>query len=115
WRRDAAPFREPLVTRNLELVDELRQIAEDLGTTVTALAVGWVLAQPGVTGAIVGARRAAHVDGWAAGADLALGDDVLRRIDEAVTTTGAGSDEPPAPPSHIRATASDDPRSKEPA
>ena len=34
--------------------------------TVPSLAVGWVLAQQGVTGAIVGARRPAHVDGWSA-------------------------------------------------
>jgi aryl-alcohol dehydrogenase-like predicted oxidoreductase len=67
-----------------------------------ALAVAWVLAQPGVTASIVGARLPGHVDGWAAAADLALDDRTLREIGESIAATGAGSDVPPAPPPHIR-------------
>ena len=58
--------------------------------TVPSLAVGWVLAQPGVTGAIVGARRPAHVDGWLAAGDGDLDEGVLRQIDELIAETGAG-------------------------
>jgi aryl-alcohol dehydrogenase-like predicted oxidoreductase len=102
WRRGAPAFSAPLVTRSLGLVARLVEIAGELGTTPVALAIGWVLAQPGVTASIVGARLPGHVDGWAAAADLALDDDILRRIGEAVAATGAGSDVPPAPPPHIR-------------
>ena len=54
WRRDAPAFRDPLLAENLALADELRAIADELGTTATALAIAWVLAQPGVTASIVG-------------------------------------------------------------
>ena len=102
WRRDSPLFSEPLLSRNLALVERLRPLAEQLGTTLAALAVAWTLAQPGVTAAIVGARLPRHIDGWLPGADLELGDLELRRIDEAIVETGAGSDDPPAPPPHMR-------------
>jgi aryl-alcohol dehydrogenase-like predicted oxidoreductase len=102
WRHDAPAFRDPLLAENLALADELRALAAELGTTATALAIAWVLAQPGVTASIVGARLPGHVDGWAVAADLALSEDTLRRVGEAIAATGAGSDVPPAPPPHIR-------------
>ncbi len=102
WRRLSTAFQEPEVSRSLALVDRLRAIADELSTTPAALAVAWVLAQPGVTGAIVGARTARHVDGWAPASDLALDEGVLREIERAIEETGAGTDEPPAPPAHIR-------------
>ena len=79
WRRDSPLFSEPLLSRNLALVERLRPLAEQLGTTLPALAVAWTLAQSGVTAAIVGARLPRHVDGWLPGAELELGDLELRR------------------------------------
>jgi aryl-alcohol dehydrogenase-like predicted oxidoreductase len=102
WRTLSPAFQEPEVSRSLALVDRLRSLADELSTTTPALAVGWVLAQPGVTGAIVGGRTARHVDGWAPAAELALDDRVLEEISRAVAKTGAGTDEPPAPPAHVR-------------
>ena len=107
WRRGAAPFQEPALSDNLALVERLRPIADGLGTTLPVLAIAWVLAQPGVTGAIVGARTPRHVDGWAAAGDVLLGDETLRQIDHAVAASGAGSDEPPTLPPHIRGTVVD--------
>ena len=112
WRRNAPAFQEPHLSRSLELVTRLEKLADDLGTTTTALALGWVLAQQGVTASIVGARLPGHVDGWAAAADLVLDERTLRRIGDAVAATGAGSDVPPAPPPHIRPVPTDrEPRS----
>jgi len=48
------------------------------------------LAFPGVSGAIVGAHRPDHVDGWIAAAHLELDDRDLAEIAEAITRTGAG-------------------------
>jgi diketogulonate reductase-like aldo/keto reductase len=76
--------------------------------TVPSLAVGWVLAQQGVTGAIVGARRPAHVDGWSAAGEGDLGEAVLRQIDELIAEAGAGTDERPSPPPHMREPAPDE-------
>jgi aryl-alcohol dehydrogenase-like predicted oxidoreductase len=105
WRRGSPLFQEPQLSRNLELVERLRSIAERLGTEVTPLAVAWVLAVPGVTGAIVGARQPHHVDGWLPAAELELSEEVLAEIEDAVRATGAGSDEPPTLPPHMRAAA----------
>jgi aryl-alcohol dehydrogenase-like predicted oxidoreductase len=102
WRREAPAFREPLISQNLELVERLGEIAAELGATIPALAVAWVLAQPGITASIVGARLPGHVDGWAAAGDLALDERTLGRIRDAVAETGAGSDVPPSPPPHVR-------------
>jgi aryl-alcohol dehydrogenase-like predicted oxidoreductase len=102
WRRQSPLFSEPELGRNLALVERLRPLAERLGATLPALAVAWTIAQPGVTGAIVGARLPRHVDGWLPGAELELGDSELREIDDALAATGAGSDEPPSPPPHMR-------------
>ncbi len=77
-------------------------LADRLGTTLPALAVAWTLAQPGVTAAIVGARLPRHVDGWLPASELELGDDELHEIDDAIAETGAGTDESPAPPPHMR-------------
>ena len=89
-------------SQNLALVERAACDRGPARDDATALAIAWVLAQPGVTASIVGARLPGHVDGWAAAAELALGDETLRAIDEAIAATGAGSDVPPAPPPHIR-------------
>jgi aryl-alcohol dehydrogenase-like predicted oxidoreductase len=102
WRRASPLFQDPAVSRSLELVERLRPIAERLGTEVAPLAIAWVLAVPGVTGAIVGARLPQHVDGWLPAADLELSADVVAEIEAAVRETGAGSEEPPLPPPALR-------------
>jgi aryl-alcohol dehydrogenase-like predicted oxidoreductase len=91
WRRSAPHFNEPDLSRNIALRDALRPIAARHGATVSAVAVAWTLAWPGVTGAIVGARDAAQVDGWIGAATLQLSDDDLREITTALHRTGAGS------------------------
>jgi aryl-alcohol dehydrogenase-like predicted oxidoreductase len=91
WRRRAEPFVEPNLSRNLALRDALRPIAERHGATVSAVAVAWTLAWPGVTGAIVGARDAAQVDGWIGAGSLRLTAEDLAEITGALRTTGAGS------------------------
>ena len=105
WRRESPAFQEPAVSRNLDLVARLGSIAERIGATVPELAVGWVLAQPGVTAAIVGARLPRHADGWAGASDLELEQSTLDEIDDAVAASGAGSDTPPQPPPHVLAAA----------
>ncbi|MDQ3950664.1 MAG: aldo/keto reductase [Gemmatimonadota bacterium] len=97
WRHTAAYFQEPNLTRGLALRDELRPIAERHGVTVSAVAVAWTLAWPGVTGAIVGARSAEQVDGWIGGATLELTPADLDEIAAAIERTGAGSG-PARPP-----------------
>ena len=91
WRRRAVEFQEPNLSRNLTLRDALQPIARRRGATVSAIAVGWTLAWPGVTGAIVGARTAAQVDGWIGAATLELTAADLDEIAAAIRRTGAGT------------------------
>ena len=75
WRRESPAFQEPALGRNLDLVGATRgRSPTRLGATLPELAVAWVLAQPGVTAAIVGARLPRHVDGWVGASELELDD-----------------------------------------
>jgi aryl-alcohol dehydrogenase-like predicted oxidoreductase len=59
WRRDKnRHFQEPLFSRNLRLVDVLREIARRHGASPGQVALAWTLRHSAVTAAIVGARRA---------------------------------------------------------
>ena len=98
WRRRHPDFTGDALTRNLALADALGPIASDHGVTVAAVAVAWTLAIPGVTGAIVGIRRAGQLDAWLSAASLALDDSDLTQIAEAIERTGAGTG--PALPAH---------------
>jgi len=91
WRRRASEFQQPRLGRNLALRDALRPIATRHGTTVSAVAVAWTLAWPGVTGAIVGARSPAQIDGWIRAATLELTPADLDGIASAIARTGAGA------------------------
>ena len=91
WRRQAPEFEEPNLGRNLALRDALRPIAKRHGTSVSAVAIAWTLAWPGVTGAIVGARTPAQVDGWIGAASITLAPEDLHEIAAAVRQTGAGA------------------------
>jgi aryl-alcohol dehydrogenase-like predicted oxidoreductase len=91
WRRRSPDFKPPRLKRNLALRDALRPIARRHGTTVSAVAIAWTLAWPGVTGAIVGARSQEQVDGWIGAATLELTLDDLDEIARAIGQSGAGS------------------------
>ena len=92
WRRrHGAEFQSPHLERNLALRDALRPIAARHGTSVAAVAVAWTLSWPGVTGAIVGARRPEQVDGWLPAATLRLTREDLADVAAAIGETGAGS------------------------
>ena len=102
WRRTHPDFQEPALSRNLAVVDELRTIAAELDTSLTELAVAWTLHWPGVTGAIVGARRPSQVDEWVGGASLELDDEVVDRIAGVLRETGAGSGPVRPPVANVR-------------
>jgi aryl-alcohol dehydrogenase-like predicted oxidoreductase len=81
WRRNEPAFQEPRLAETLEFVDDLRPIAARVGVSVASLAIAWTLAVPGVTGAIVGARRAEQVDDWLEAGDFELDEDTVREIE----------------------------------
>jgi aryl-alcohol dehydrogenase-like predicted oxidoreductase len=97
WRSSHTDFTEPALSATLALAGALRPIAERHGVTPAAVAVAWTLSFPGVTGAIVGARRPQQVEGWLPAAALELKEDDLAGIAAAIHATGAGTG-PASPP-----------------
>jgi aryl-alcohol dehydrogenase-like predicted oxidoreductase len=84
WRRQGREFQEPRLSRNLALAERLREIGARHGRSAGEAAVAWTLRQPAVTGAIVGARSAAQVEGIIGAAELRLSNEDLREIDRLV-------------------------------
>ncbi|HLI60250.1 MAG TPA: aldo/keto reductase family protein [Solirubrobacteraceae bacterium] len=68
----------------LEAVQRLRPIADGLGLSMAQLALAWVLRQPNVASAIIGASRPAQVHDNAAASGVRLSSDTLQAIDEAL-------------------------------
>ena len=66
----------------LEAVQRLRPIAEGLGITMAQLALAWVLREPNVASAIIGASRPEQVAENAAASGIELEDTTLQQIDE---------------------------------
>jgi aryl-alcohol dehydrogenase-like predicted oxidoreductase len=91
WRGRSDEFHPPKVKRNLALRDALRPVAQRHGATTAAVAIAWILAWPGMTGAIVGARNPDQVDGWITAAKLELDQADLQEIEQALQSTGAGA------------------------
>jgi 1-deoxyxylulose-5-phosphate synthase len=68
----------------LEAVQTLKPIADRLGVTMAQLALAWVLREPNVASAIIGASRPEQVEENAAASGLELDEQTLREIDEAL-------------------------------
>jgi aryl-alcohol dehydrogenase-like predicted oxidoreductase len=85
WRTRSERFQEPQLSRNLELVERLKAVADRLGVSPGAAAVAWVLRNPAVDGAITGFRRPEQVDPIVAAGGLELTDEDAAELD------GAGS------------------------
>jgi aryl-alcohol dehydrogenase-like predicted oxidoreductase len=84
WRKRSANFKEPKLSRNLQLVELLREIGATHGVEPGAVATAWTLKHPAITAAIVGARRPDQMDGTIAAAGLRLEDSEIARIEDLV-------------------------------
>jgi aryl-alcohol dehydrogenase-like predicted oxidoreductase len=66
----------------LRAVQRLKPIAEEAGLTLPQFALAWVLREPNVASAIIGASRPEQVADNAAASGIELDDATLRRIDD---------------------------------
>jgi aryl-alcohol dehydrogenase-like predicted oxidoreductase len=82
WRKGHPDFTEPNFSRNLELVERLREIATRHNRSVGEVAIAWTLRNPAVTGAIVGARNAKQAEGVMRAGDLRLNDKEVNEIED---------------------------------
>jgi len=81
WRSRDKDFQEPKLTQNLALVEVLKRIAAAHQRTAGEVALAWTLANPAVTAAIVGLRRADQVEGVKGALDFRLSDGELKEIE----------------------------------
>jgi aryl-alcohol dehydrogenase-like predicted oxidoreductase len=81
WRRRLPNFLEPLLSRNLRLVEHLREIGKHHGRSPGEVAIAWTLHHPAVTGAIVGARSPRQIEGIIGAADFRLTQSELEEIE----------------------------------
>jgi aryl-alcohol dehydrogenase-like predicted oxidoreductase len=100
FRRHNPRFQGENFRKNLELVDRVRQIADEKGVTATQLALAWVMAQSGRAGnpvvvPIPGTKRVRYLEENAAAADVQLTDEDLRRLDEAAPAGATAGDRYP--------------------
>src|SRR6185312_3812859 len=73
WRKEKNKYyQEPLLSRNLRLVELLKAIASRHGKSAGEAAIAWVLRHPAITAAIVGARRPGQLKELVGAADWRL-------------------------------------------
>jgi aryl-alcohol dehydrogenase-like predicted oxidoreductase len=88
WRKRDPEFQEPRLSRNLALVERLRTVGCRYGRAPGEVAIAWTLRNPAVTGAIVGGRSPAQVEGIVGASDLHLTADDVREIESGMLTPG---------------------------
>jgi aryl-alcohol dehydrogenase-like predicted oxidoreductase len=84
WRRNLPNFQEPLLSRNLKLVERLRTIGQRHGRTPGEVAIAWTLNHPAVTAAIVGFRTVQQVSGIIGAAKFRLLPSEMAEIEDAL-------------------------------
>jgi aryl-alcohol dehydrogenase-like predicted oxidoreductase len=89
WRRNNPEFREPKLTKNLELVERLRAVGNRYGRSPGEVAIAWALRLPAVTGAIVGARNAKQAEGVMRAGELKLTPQDLAEIEGTASAIAA--------------------------
>jgi aryl-alcohol dehydrogenase-like predicted oxidoreductase len=100
FRRNNPRFQGEAFQQNLQLVDRVRELAEEKGVTATQLALAWVMAQGDRAGnpsivPIPGTKRVSYLEENAAATDVELTEEELRRLDEAAPVGAAVGDRYP--------------------
>jgi aryl-alcohol dehydrogenase-like predicted oxidoreductase len=89
WRRNNPRFQEPELSRNLLIVDKIRELGARHGRSAGEVAIAWTLRLPAVTGAIVGARRPDQIDGMLGAGTFRLSSEEILEIDRLLAAAKA--------------------------
>jgi aryl-alcohol dehydrogenase-like predicted oxidoreductase len=92
WRRKGVEFNEPRFSRNLRLVELLREVGAGHNVQPGVVAVAWTLHNPAITAAIVGGRNAAQVEGVIPALEFRLSGDEFARINAFLADNPAWSE-----------------------
>jgi aryl-alcohol dehydrogenase-like predicted oxidoreductase len=90
FRSKNPEFREPRLSKNIELVERLRKVGARHGRNPGEVAIAWVLSNPAVTGAIVGARNAKQAEGVMRAGELKLSPEEIAEVEGAAAAAAAG-------------------------
>jgi len=85
WRQHNTQFQQPLLEKNLKLVEALTEIGKQHDVQPGVVAIAWTLRHPSVTGAIVGGRRPDQVEGTFPAVDFRLSDEEAARLNGMIT------------------------------
>lgn len=85
WRHMHPAFKEPQLSKNLELVEVMKKIASDHNRHVGEVAIAWTLKNEAVTAAIVGARNAKQSEGVMNAGDLELSDEEVKELESVLS------------------------------
>jgi aryl-alcohol dehydrogenase-like predicted oxidoreductase len=80
-------FKEPRLSKNIELVDRLRNVGARHGRSPGEVAIAWALRHPAITGAIVGARNAKQAEGVMRAGELKLTAEEITEIEGAAAAS----------------------------
>jgi aryl-alcohol dehydrogenase-like predicted oxidoreductase len=89
FRSKSPEFREPRLSKNIDLVERLRKVGARHGRNPGEVAIAWVLSNPAVTGAIVGARNAKQAEGVMSAGELKLSAEEITEIEGAAAAAVA--------------------------
>jgi|SRR5271165_1225718 len=89
WRKNLPGFKEPALSRNLRVVEHLREIGKVHGRSPGEVAIAWTLNHPAVTGAIVGFRNSQQVAGIVGAAEFRLSQNEISQIEQALKQENA--------------------------
>ena len=89
WRSSDPEFTDPQLSRNLALVEQLREIGKRHGRSPGEVAIAWTLRNPAVTGAIVGARNAGQAGAVMRAGEFRLSDKEVNEIEDYFEQTAA--------------------------
>ena len=86
--RGGAYAANALTDRNFDIVDEVRSVADELGSTPTAVSLAWVLSRRGVSSVIIGPKSMRQMEENLPGFDLELPDAAVRRLNDVSRPAG---------------------------
>jgi aryl-alcohol dehydrogenase-like predicted oxidoreductase len=95
FRRHHPRFQGENFAKNLELVERVREIAQEKGVTPSQLALAWVLHRGDDIVPIPGTKRVRYLEENAAAVDIRLTDEDLARLDEAAPRGATAGDRYP--------------------
>lgn len=81
-RKKGGEFNDPKFSMIMEMLDEIRPVADRNGKTLAQLAIAWVLRRSEVTAAIVGTRRPSQIEETVIAADWNLSEEDISVVDD---------------------------------